>query len=102
VVAGRPKSSEFEVARGNLKRYKLPGSDQSSRTDLSRVRETLHFETSSSLAYSSYSLTIDSFKMIAHSSQSYALVLHLLTPNVFRSSSTQSSHLNLGLPGVFK
>jgi hypothetical protein len=62
-------ASEFEVASGNLKRYKLPGSDQSSRTDLSRVGETLHSETSS-LAYSSYSLTIDSFKMIAHSSQS--------------------------------
>jgi hypothetical protein len=37
--------------------------------------------------------------MIAHSSRSSALFLDLLTPNVFRSSSTQSSHLNLGLPG---
>jgi hypothetical protein len=54
---------------------------------------------SSSLAYISYSLTTASFKMIAHSSRPSALFLHLLTPNVFRSSSTQSNHLNLGLPG---
>jgi hypothetical protein len=56
---------------------------------------------SSSLTYSSYSLTTASFKMTAHSSRFSAFFLHLLTPNVFRSSSTQSSHLNLGLPGFF-
>jgi hypothetical protein len=54
---------------------------------------------SSSLACSSYSLTIASFKIIAHSSLSFSLFLHLLTPNAYRSSSTQSSHLNFGLPG---
>jgi hypothetical protein len=54
---------------------------------------------SSSVAYSSYSLTIAPFKMIAHSSWSSALLLHFFTPNVYRSSSTQSSHLSLGLPG---
>jgi hypothetical protein len=59
-----------------------------------RILKTSSF----SLAYSSYSLTIASFKMIAHSSRSSALCLHLLTPNVFRSSSAQSSYLNLGLP----
>jgi hypothetical protein len=37
--------------------------------------------------------------MVAHSSRSSALCLHLLTPIVFRSSSTQSSHLSLGLLG---
>jgi hypothetical protein len=54
---------------------------------------------SSFLEHSSYSLKIESFKIIAHSSWSSAIFLHFLTPSVFRSSSTQSSHLNLDLPG---
>jgi hypothetical protein len=37
--------------------------------------------------------------MIAHSSWSSAFFLNLLTPSAFRSSSTQSSHLNFHLPG---
>jgi hypothetical protein len=47
-----------------------------------QVRKTV-CNPSSSLAYSSYSLTIASFKMIAYSSRSSALFLHLLTSNVF-------------------
>jgi hypothetical protein len=53
---------------------------------------------SSSLAYGPYSLTIQSLRMIAHTNLPSAFFLHLLTPADFRQFSVQSSTLNFGLP----
>ena len=49
-------------------------------------------------AYGPYSLTISSFRMIAHADVSSAFFLHLFTPVGFRSFSPQSFHLTFGLP----
>ena len=55
---------------------------------------------SSSLACGPFSLIIAFFRRVAYTYLSYAFFHNLLTPINFKSFSTQSNHLNFGLPGI--
>ena len=58
----------------------------------------LNTKYTSSLAYSPYSLSSASFRMIASTEKSSVFFLYLMTTFDFRSLSIQSNHLNFGLP----